>query len=141
MYQRRMTYLFGAATATFALHIVEQRIFGFSEALGTVQNAYATYETWFRTAEGAAVTTIVGTGFLVLLFMFLMFLGDKWRVIPAIFFGLLFLTEIHHFLGAVNAKHYYPGAVTGLILTGLGITIVKESITYLVSKSYGQETS
>lgn len=129
-----MTYLFGAATAAFALHIVEQRMFGFSEALGTVQNAYAVYASWFRTPEGAAVAAMVGAGFLVLLFMFLMFLGGKWRVIPPIFFGLLFLSEIHHFLGAVKAERYYPGAVTGLILTGLGITIVKESVTYLFAR-------
>ena len=62
-----------------------------------------------------------GSFWLFILLAFFLLLGGRWIFIPLCLYGLLFLTEGHHFIKAAQRKKYYPGAITSVLFPILGV--------------------
>ena len=60
--------------------------------------------------------------------------GGKWQLGVVAFFSLLFISEIHHLVRSVIIWEYYPGTIVGLILSVLGVILLKEVIKELAVK-------
>lgn len=66
---------------------------------------------------------------LFLIPMFLLVLGGKWTLRVLALFGLIFVVEIHHILGALFVTQtYYPGLITAIFYPIIGFFFWKELI-------------
>ena len=66
---------------------------------------------------------------LFLIPMFLLILGGKWTLRVLALFGLIFVIEIHHILGALfDTQGYYPGLITAIFYPIIGFFYWKELI-------------
>ena len=66
---------------------------------------------------------------LFLIPMFLLVLGGKWTLRVLALFGIVFVFEIHHLLGALFITHgYYPGLITAIFYPIIGFFYWKELI-------------
>ena len=61
--------------------------------------------------------------------LFLLILGGKWTLRVMAFFGLIFVMELHHVLGALLiTQGYYPGLITAIFYPIIGFFYWKELI-------------
>lgn len=68
---------------------------------------------------------------LFLIPMFLLVLGGKWTLRVLALFGVIFIIEIHHILGAIFVTHgYYPGLLTAILYPIVGFFYWKELIKH-----------
>jgi len=66
---------------------------------------------------------------LFLIPMFLLVLGGKWTLRVLALFGIIFVVEIHHILGALLVTQtYYPGLITAIFYPVIGFFYWKELI-------------
>lgn len=114
--------------------MIEQWFFGLSQAFGDVKRLFDNLVSLFENQDKAVVFLVTIFGFLWLMTTYLLIIGGKWQLIVVIFFGLIFISEIHHLLRALVAMAYYPGTVTGFLMFILGLVLVKESLQVLESR-------
>lgn len=65
---------------------------------------------------------------LMLVPILLLVLGGKWALRGLALFGVIFLIEIHHLVGALISWSYYPGLITALFYPIVGFFYWKELI-------------
>ncbi len=64
--------------------------------------------------------------FLVIFFFFI--LGGKWRIIPLVLFGILLVSETHHFFRSIISMSYQSGMITSGLFIVISYFYIKQFI-------------
>lgn len=119
--------LFLAIIVVGVLHMGEQLLFGIEEyymlrdAVGHWHGAFP--PTWSDQASVLLITIVV-TGLSLVLYALVRSAGAARWVVGA--FGLLGVTEAHHWLESIAKGGYDPGLITSVAYVGIGALILRE---------------
>ena len=115
--------LFLLTTAMIPVHIAEQLVFGIDELYELRQMAWDMVSFLPDPDYGIVVQVGVMTT-LVLALCWSFMVGGMPRLVAAGFFGLQFMVESHHIVKTILHGAYFPGAVSAVVIVGLGAMIV-----------------
>jgi hypothetical protein len=105
--------------AVLVLHGVEQLLFGIDE-LYEMKAAVATYQSWFANPDYGTVVLVFLVVIVVQSITLAGLSGGRWILLPAGFFGLAGVGEIHHVVKTFAHGAYFPGAVSAVAFATVG---------------------
>ncbi len=128
MVSSRLRNLFLLAVPVGLVHVLEQWLFGFSEAFTVVKSYFLPLQNLFVQPEKAFL--VLATFIMVAWFLTTYFLlrGGKYQYRVLIFFGALFISEIHHLFASISQAKYLAGTGTGVLFAAFGLLLVVRTI-------------
>jgi hypothetical protein len=121
-----ITWLFGLLVIVGPLHMIEQMLFGIDE-LYEMKRLVAMYHSWFSNKDVGTVVLVTIAGASVLLMMYGLIRGGRWRLAVVGLVGLLSAGEAHHVVRVVLSGHYNPGVITCVPFATIGVFLVYAS--------------
>jgi hypothetical protein len=115
--------LFLFVACMIPLHIAEQLVFGIDE-LYELRSMAWDMVSWLPGPDYGIVVQVGVVTTLVLTLCWAFMVGGLPRLIASGLFGFQFMVESHHVLKTIIRGEYFPGAVTAIVLVGLGAMIV-----------------
>ena len=124
MVSSRLRNLFLLAVPVGLVHCLEQWLFGFNEAFAVVKSYFLPLQNLFVPPEKAFL--VLAAFLFVAWFLTTYFLlrGGKYQHGVLIFFGALFISEIHHLFGSISQGKYIAGTGTGVLFAAFGLLLV-----------------
>jgi hypothetical protein len=115
---------FGWMIVILVLHLAEQFIFGIDE-LEEVKQFGRVFYGWFSNPDYASVALIGLIVLAVQLMVYAMLAGGRWQLIPAGYFAIAGIGEIHHVVKTIAHGAYFPGAVTAIAFSAVGVFLFR----------------
>ena len=109
------------------IHLAEQFLFGIDE-LYEMQRFSAVFHSWFQNPDYATVTLVGIITLLVVLMIYAVLIGGRWRLLVFGFFGLVGVGESHHIIKTITHMQYFPGAVSAVPFVAVGILLLRAVI-------------
>lgn len=116
-------WLFGMLVVVGPLHMIEQMLFGIDE-LYEMKRLVAIYHSWFSNEDLGTVVLVTTAGASLLLMMYGLILGGRWRLVVVGLLGLLSAGEVHHVVRVFLSGHYNPGVITCVPFATIGAFLV-----------------
>jgi hypothetical protein len=111
--------LFGLLVIIGPLHMIEQMLFGLDE-LQEMKRLMAYYHSWFANEDLGTVVLVTISGASILLMMYGLIAGGRWKALVIALVGLFSAGEVHHLLRTALLGRYNPGLVTALPFAVVG---------------------
>lgn len=132
---REIQRWFGWLVVIGPVHIGEQLLFGIDE-LAEIKRFLAVYYGWFRHPDYGTVVLVGITVTSVMLMVYGLLLGGRWRFIVTGFFGVVGVTELHHIVKTFLHGAYFPGAVTAIPFVVVGFLLLRAAIREYQNTAY-----
>jgi len=84
------------------------------------------YTKLFNSIPEAVYYVQHGALYIGLIALFLFLLGGKWRFIPLSLYGILLLSETHHFISSILSMSYQSGMITSGLFVIMSYIYLKE---------------
>ena len=124
MVSSRLRNLFLLAVPVGLVHCLEQWLFGFNEAFAVVKSYFLTLQNLFVPPEKAFLVLAAFLFVAWVLTTYFVLRGGKYQHGVLIFFGALFISEIHHLFGSISQGKYIAGTGTGVLFAAFGLLLV-----------------
>jgi len=86
------------------------------------------YTKLFNSIPEAVYYVQHGALYIALIAFFFFILGGKWRFIPLALFGVLLISETHHFIGSLLSMSYQSGMITSGLFIIMSYFYIKQLI-------------
>ncbi len=114
----------GAIGVIDLLHLTEQMLFGLSE-LDRLKRALTLYYGHFHQQEYGTVALAMIASALLFSLIFAAMAGGAGRLIAGGFVGVIAISEAHHLIEALRARHYVPGSFTAIPYVAAGLMLFR----------------
>ena len=106
------------------IHLIEQFFFGIQE-LDEMRHYSDIFHGWFQNPDYGTVALVGIIVLLVLLMIYAVLIGGRWRLLVFGFFGLVGVGESHHIIKTIAHRQYFPGAVTAIPFVLIGVFLLR----------------
>lgn len=129
MVSNKLRRLFLLLPLTGLIHIAEQWLYGFEIAFADVATMVRALQAHFANPNKAFLFLIAVFMLAWLVTLWAAWRPDRWAYTGLFFFGIFYLTEIHHLLRTVIGGFYYPGTATGILMVVAGSLVLWKGTT------------
>ncbi|MGO4889922.1 hypothetical protein ACJ2A9_19435 [Anaerobacillus sp. MEB173] len=123
--------LFLAAIVVGLAHIVEHWVFAHSAFTDVPDVLFTLFQKNFDDPNLAFLVFISAIVFVWIFSLYGAFRGGRAASIPLFLFGLFLIAQSYHLVREWEGGLYHPGIVTGAIMVGIGILLLREGLRAL----------
>jgi len=124
---KNIQYWFGWFILMLPIHLTEQWFFGIQE-LNEMRHFSDVFHSWFHDPDYGTVALVGIIVLLVVLMIYAVLIGGRWRLLVFGVFGLVGVGESHHIIKTIAHMHYISGAVTAIPFVAVGLLLLRAVI-------------
>jgi hypothetical protein len=106
------------------IHMAEQMVSGL-DTLYELQALVAVWQSYFDNPDVGTVILVIAAVTLIQSLLLATLAGGRWRLFAAGFFGVQAVGEAHHLIQAAVNRAYFPGLITSIAYTWIGVMVVR----------------